>query len=168
MEALARDPLWDDSVGLYVLQYGLDVPDTHPLYSGPTGRLSAITAGELQSDAMRTTLAERNLARVREFLRRSTVEPFDDYAAAEYAELTLALVRLGRRVHADHVRLVAHANRLGTSIATRFPNRYVRIPRARVLRCTFTAQATPQLVAVPAMPFPRTAPAHSRPPARGR
>ncbi|HWZ59904.1 MAG TPA: hypothetical protein VNW46_13095 [Gemmatimonadaceae bacterium] len=161
-------PLWHTSLCLYFLQHGFyDVPDTHALYHGPTGRVSSLTAGELQIDMMNSVLAERNLRHAKDFLDRVIIEPYDDRAAEEYAETMMAVRRLTRRVEKADVMLVAQANALKTSIATRFPRALVRIPSANVLRCTFKAGSSPRLVAVPAIPFPRKAPGHSHRPAPG-
>lgn len=162
-------PLWHTNVCEYVLLHGVhDVPDTHALYHDITGRVSSITAEELLFGAMQTTLAERNVRHVQAFLDRLTIEPFDDRAAVESAEIRMALRRLNRRCWKTDVMLVAHANVLGVPIATRFPNALVRIPSAHVWRVSFTAASSPRVVVVPTTPFPRTAPGRSRRPAPER
>jgi len=157
------DPFVHTTMCWDILTWGMErVPDTHVVCHWPSVRVSAITAADLRNKATTSAEPVRALHRVEDFLRSTTIEPWGDAAAREYARIDTELRRRRLRVHTLDAMAVAHANALHVPLAASEPRPLLRIPYANVVWYTFTAASSPLLVERQMPTSWQTARGHSR------
>ncbi len=124
--------LLDTNTCIYALKQQGGVIDRLGEHSPDDLAVSIVTVAELWFGARKSKRPESNRRRIDAFLKPLEVLPFDHAAAGVYAELRLALERMGRPIGERDLLIASIALARGLTVVTHNVSEFGRVPGLKV------------------------------------
>jgi tRNA(fMet)-specific endonuclease VapC len=93
--------------------------------------ISAVTVGELEYGASRSSNPEKNRQTLMKFLVPFDICPFDEQAASHYGDIQVYLERSDNSIGAMDLLIAAHARSLSVALVTNSPKEFEVVPGLR-------------------------------------
>lgn len=122
----------DTNIVIYVIKRKpLTVLDTFNKYTGSMC-ISNITLAELMHGVEKSTLPEKNLRRVEDFVSRLEILDYQPKAAAHYGEIRADLERKGTPIGVNDLHIAGHARSEGLILVTNNVREFERVVGLRI------------------------------------
>lgn len=120
--------LLDTNIVIYVLKRRpMQVLEVFNRHQGRMA-ISSITLAELIHGAEKSSVVERNIATVEDFIGRLTVLPYDEKAAWHFGSIRAALEKSGLPIGVNDLHIAAHARSSGLVLVTNNNREFARVP----------------------------------------
>lgn len=122
----------DTNIVSHIMRYPKSVPAGHLSELSPDEvAISSVVLAELLFGAVRVGSAKLK-TQIDFALRTTVVLPFDEAAAADYAQIRSHLERSGTPIGANDLFIAAHARSLGATLVTDNVREFSRVPDLRL------------------------------------
>jgi tRNA(fMet)-specific endonuclease VapC len=128
----------DTNIAIYVIKRR--PPSLRPVFNQHVGQLciSTITFAELMHGVEKSSVPERNLRTVEDFISRIEVLPYDNDAAVHYGDIRADLERKGTTIGVNDLHIAGHARSHGLVLVTNNTREFERVEGLRVIDWTET------------------------------
>lgn len=126
----------DTNIVIYVIKRR--PPSLRPVFNQHVGQLcvSTITFAELMHGVEKSSMPERNLRTVEDFISRIDVLPYDNDAAVHYGDIRADLERKGTIIGVNDLHIAGHARSHGLVLVTNNTREFERVAGLRVINWT--------------------------------
>jgi tRNA(fMet)-specific endonuclease VapC len=126
----------DTNIAIYVIKRR--PPSLRPVFNQHVGQLciSTITFAELMHGVEKSSVPERNLRTVEDFISRIEVLPYDNDAAIHYGDIRADLERKGTVIGVNDLHIAGHARSHGLVLVTNNTREFERVEGLRVIDWT--------------------------------
>lgn len=126
----------DTNIVIYVIKRR--PPSLRPVFNQHVGQLcvSTITFAELMHGVEKSSMPERNLRTVEDFISRIDVLPYDNDATVHYGDIRADLERKGTIIGVNDLHIAGHARSHGLVLVTNNTREFERVAGLRVINWT--------------------------------
>ncbi len=123
----------DTSIVIYVIKRR--PPALRHVFNQHVGQIgiSTITFAELMHGVEKSSVPERNLRTVEDFVSRIEVLPYDSDAALHYGDIRADLERKGTTIGVNDLHIAGHARSAGLVLVTNNSREFERVEGLRVI-----------------------------------
>ena len=126
----------DTNIVIYVIKRR--PPALRQVFNQHVGQIgiSTITFAELMHGVEKSSVPERNLRTVEDFVSRMEVLPYDSDAALHYGDIRADLERKGTTIGVNDLHIAGHARSAGLVLVTNNSREFERVEGLRVIDWT--------------------------------
>ena len=126
----------DTNIVIYVIKRR--PPALRQVFNQHVGQIgiSTITFAELMHGVEKSSVPERNLRTVEDFVSRMEVLPYDSDAALHYGDIRVDLERKGTTIGVNDLHIAGHARSAGLVLVTNNSREFERVEGLRVIDWT--------------------------------
>ncbi len=126
----------DTNIVIYVIKRR--PPALRQVFNQHVGQIgiSTITFAELMHGVEKSSVPERNLRTVEDFVSRIEVLPYDSDAALHYGDIRADLERKGTTIGVNDLHIAGHARSAGLVLVTNNSREFERVEGLRVIDWT--------------------------------
>lgn len=128
----------DTNIAIYIIKKRpLELLETFNRYDSQMC-ISSITLAELLHGVEKSTMPEKNLRNVEDFVSRLEVLPYDDNAASHYSDIRADLERKGTPIGVNDLHIAGHARSSALILVSNNTEEFIRIEGLRLIDWTKT------------------------------
>ena len=134
----------DTNIAIYVIKRRpAELLETFNKYAGHMC-ISPITLAELMHGVEKSTMPEKNLRIVEDFVSRLEVIPYDEAAASHYGEIRADLEKKGTPIGVNDLHIAGHARSQALTLVSNNTKEFDRVEGLRLINWTKNQPATNQ------------------------
>jgi len=126
----------DTNIAIYIIKRRpVELLETFNKYDGHMC-ISSITLAELLNGVEKSTIPEKNLKNVEDFVSRLEVLHYDDNAASHYGEIRADLERKGTPIGVNDLHIAGHSRSQALTLVSNNTKEFIRVEGLRLVNWT--------------------------------